>query len=110
MDKYTQDSSYIGIVQSDGSSVLIEEQIYPIHYEYLCYTFKPESRIKGNLRLEANIIAGNIALAPEHGQVIVKKIIKGIAYFENNDLYCEVRLLCPLSGPTHVFVPQILLI
>ncbi|GAL85421.1 hypothetical protein MYP_2650 [Sporocytophaga myxococcoides] len=76
----------------------------------MCYTFKPDSRIKGHLRLEENIIDGSTALAPEHGQVIVKKIINGIAYFEGNDLFCEVRLLCPLSGPTPVFVPQILLI
>jgi hypothetical protein len=109
MDKYNQGSNHIGVIQSDGSSVLIEDKIYPIHYEYLCYTFQADSRIRGTLRLEANIIAGCTALVPEHGQVIVKKIIKGIAYFENNALFCEVRLLCPLSGPTLVFIPQILL-
>lgn len=110
MDNYNQGASHIGIVQSDGSSVSIEEQIYPIHYEYLCYTFKTGSRIKGDIRLAANIIIGSMAIVPEHGQVIVKEIIKGIAYFESNDLFCEVRLLCPLSGPTLVFVPQILLV
>jgi len=110
MENQNQSSNQIGIVQSNGTSVAIESQVYPIHYEYLCYAFKPGSRIRGYVQTVPNITDGSLAISPRYGQIVVQKINKGFAFFSNNKLQCEVRLLCPLTAPSTVFIPKILLL
>lgn len=98
-----------GIVQADQISVLVNIEIYPIHFEYLCYNFLAGAKLRGQLRLEKNIKAGSTAIAPELGYVKVLKITNGKAYFENMENTCNVRLLVPMDMPALVFVPTILI-
>ncbi|MBO9700365.1 MAG: hypothetical protein J7604_09170 [Sporocytophaga sp.] len=101
-------TEHIGIVQANGISVLIDEHVYPVQYEYLCYTFAPGHRLKGELRIEPNIVPGSRAISPRYGLVTVLYISKGIAYFKERKKCCEVRDLAPISAPILVFIPQIL--
>lgn len=97
-----------GIVQANGISVLIGEHVYPVQYEYLCYSFTPGNRLKGVIRIEPNIVPGSRAISPRYGLVTVQSIKNGIACFKEKKKCCEVRDLAPLSAPILVFIPQIL--
>ncbi|WP_028978593.1 hypothetical protein [Sporocytophaga myxococcoides] len=101
-------TEHIGIVQANGISVLIDDLVYPVQYEYLCYTFAPGNRLKGHLRIEPNIVPGSRAISPKYGLITVLSISNGIAYFKEKNMSCEVRDLAPISAPIIVFIPQIL--
>lgn len=96
------------IVQADCISVLSHLTVYPIYYQYLCYSFLAGSTIKGYLKFELNITKGCSAIAPEIGLVKVESIKNGNAYFENIDSICSVRSLIPLGAPMLVFIPRII--
>ncbi len=99
-----------GIVQANRISVLVNDNVYPVQYEYLCYTFTPGNRLKGELRIEPNIVPGSKAISPRYGLVTVFSISNGIAYLKGNKMKCEVRNLAPISAPIIVFIPQILIV
>jgi len=97
-----------GIVQANGISVLIGEFVYPVQYEYLCYSFTPGNTLKGEIRIEPNIVPGSRAISPRYGLITVLSISNGIAYFKERKKHSEVRDLAPISAPILVFIPQIL--
>jgi hypothetical protein len=99
-----------GIVQANRISVLIDESVYPVQYEYLCYSFTPGNRLKGGLNIEPNIVPGSKAVSPKYGLVTVLSISNGIAYLKENKKQCEVSSLAPISAPIIVFIPQILIL
>ncbi|MCR6641094.1 MAG: hypothetical protein NVV82_19400 [Sporocytophaga sp.] len=104
-----QSGEEFGIVQADRNSVLVNLSIIPIYYEYLCYKFIEGTKLKGYLKLEANIYVGSGAIAPEIGHGIVTRIDNGLAYFEPENISCDIRKLIPLTQPTLVFIPNILM-